>query len=60
MATFRADIEAANDNRRNRRLKWLVGILAALTLIAAIVYWQRFNIDPAIGQEHGFNAGPKL
>ena len=40
MATFRADIEAANDNRRNRRLKWLVGILAALTLIAAIVYWQ--------------------
>ena len=40
MATYRADIEAANDNRKKRRLKWALGILVALGLIAAIVYYQ--------------------
>lgn len=40
MATYRADIEAANDNRKKRRLKWIFGILLTLSVIAAVVYWQ--------------------
>lgn len=36
MVTFRADVEAANDNARKRRLKWVFGGMALFVFIALI------------------------
>ncbi|MEE9347699.1 MAG: PBP1A family penicillin-binding protein [Robiginitomaculum sp.] len=52
MATFRADIEAANDNRRKRRLKWALSLLGIFAFIAAIVYFE--------GKRYLFEGLPRL
>lgn len=40
MHTFRADIEAANDNRTAKLWRWALGSLAALLVIGTVVYFQ--------------------
>lgn len=40
MATFRADIEAANDNRNKRKLKWVMTIFAVLLVVGTIGYFE--------------------
>lgn len=52
MATFRADIEAANDNRKKRRLKWIFSILVVLCVIGTLVFIQ--------GKKYLFEGLPRL
>lgn len=40
MVTFRADVEAANDNAKKRRLKWIFGALAVLLIGCAIGFFE--------------------
>lgn len=47
MTTYRADIEAANDNAVKRRLKLVGTVLAIIVLICALCFWQakRYFLD---------------
>lgn len=40
MQTFRADLEAVNDNRARSRNRWIVGVIIALSLIGVFGYIQ--------------------
>lgn len=40
MQTFRADLEAVNDNRARSRNRWVVGVIIALSLIGVFGYLQ--------------------
>lgn len=40
MQTFRADLEAVNDNRERSRKRWVVGVLVVLALLGAFGYIQ--------------------
>lgn len=40
MHTFRADIHAANDNRTQRKWRWLLGTLGILLVLLAIGYYE--------------------
>ncbi len=40
MHTFRADIDAANDNRTKHKSRWLLGILATLVIVFSIGYFE--------------------
>ncbi len=40
MQTFRADLEAVNDNLTRTRKRWLVGVLIVLALLGVFGYWQ--------------------
>ena len=40
MATYRADIHAANDNRKKKRAKWVLTVLAVLLVLGTLVYFE--------------------
>lgn len=40
MQTFRADLQAVNDNRERSRNRWVIGVLAVLCLLGVFGYFQ--------------------
>ena len=52
MQTFRADLEAVNDNRARSRNRWIVGVIIALSLIGVLGYIQ--------GKSYLFDGLPSL
>jgi penicillin-binding protein 1A len=52
MYTFRADIDAVNDNKTKRIWRWVFGILLALILISSLSYYK--------GKQYLFDGLPEL
>jgi len=52
MQTFRADLEAVNDNRARSRNRWIVGVIIALSFIGVLGYIQ--------GKSYLFDGLPSL